>query len=235
MKKKLLLLSAIATFTFALSGCDSKPTDNFTTELPEAVVSTNVYIETQDVSEQYMEPIRGTVTDNVYANESIKVSFPINEDMYVCSDEEIATIVGFATESSEEMSTLTVEQFEAATAGTVYDMIIFFSDMQSNVNITFMSLDRLGNYATMPVDSYATLTIKQLEAISTVNYTFGEITHETYGGVDYCVFDVYTDLGYNQKILIKKENGLMVCITLTYYPELENEMNAFLDSFIEMN
>ncbi|MBE5952547.1 MAG: hypothetical protein E7257_00135 [Lachnospiraceae bacterium] len=130
---------------------------------------------------------------------------------------------------------MTVEQFEAATAGTVYDCVFYFSDGQSNANITFSSLDRLGMYATLPAEDYAELSITQLESMSTPKYTFGDTTTETYGGEEYVCITAETDQGYNQKMIMKKENGYMVMITLTYFPELESDMQAFLDSFIEVN
>mgnify|MGYP003314378875 CR=1 FL=1 len=66
-------------------------------------------------------------------------------------------------------------------------------------------------------------------------YTADEPTTETYGGDEYACLNVTTDQGYSQKMLMKKENGYMVMITLTYFPELESDMQSFLDSFTEVN
>ena len=234
MKKKLLLLSTIATLAFALCACDSKDSGESKSEPTTTEATTEATTENPNISEQVMEPTRGAVENGVYTNESIKVSFPIQDNWYVCSDAEVAQIIGYTTDNIEENTNLTVEQFEAATAGTVYDIVFYFSDMQSNVNITFMSLDRTGQYATLPVDDYAELSVTQLQAMTGVNYTIGDLTHETYGGDEYVCINAETDQGYNQKMLLKKENGQMVCITLTFLPELEAETQTFLDSFTEV-
>lgn len=237
MKKHFLLLSTITTLAFAICGCDSNSSDNSNTDKSEPTTTeatTEVTTENPHISEQYMEPTRGTVENGVYTNESIKISFPIQEDWHVCSDEEVAEIIGYTTENIEETTKISVEQFEEATAGTVYDIVFYTSDIESNVNIVFMDLDKTGKYATLPVDDYAELSASQLKSMSNVNYTIGEINHETYGGDDYVCINAETDQGYNQKLLIKKENGQMVCITLTFLPESESEMQSFLDSFTEV-
>lgn len=234
MKKKLLLLSTIATLAFAICGCDSKDSGEIKSEPTSEEATTEATTEAQDVSEQYMEPIRGAVTDGVYTNESIKVSFPIQDNWYVCSDAEIAQIVGISASEVSDNTNMTVEQFEAATAGTVYDIVFYFSDMQSNVNITFTDLSKLGQFATLPVDKYAELSLSQLESMTGVDYTFDETTHETYGGAEYVCINAHTNQGYDQRILMKKENGQMVCITLTYISELEGETQEFLNSFTEV-
>ena len=107
--------------------------------------------------------------------------------------------------------------------------------MQSNCNITYTSLDRLGMYSTLPVMDYAEVSATQLESMASPKYTADEPTTETYGGDEYACLNVTTDQGYSQKMLMKKENGYMVMITLTYFPELESEMQSYLDSFTEVN
>lgn len=238
MKKKLLLLSALTTFAFALSGCDSKDSNTSAVDNSEpattAEATTEATTEAQDISEQLVDAERGTVENGVYTNDVFKISFPIQDDWYVCSDAEIAQLIGFTADSIDETGVMTAEQFEAATSGTIYDLVFYFSDMQSNVNIVLSNLDMLGMYATLPTEKYAELTVSQLQNITTPKYTFGDITSETYGGSEYTCLPAETDQGYNQKILMKKENGYMVVITLTYFPELESEMQTFLDSFTEV-
>lgn len=234
MKKKILLLSALATFAFAFSGCGSKETEKTTTVNATTETTTEATVDNSNISEQYMEPTRGTIENGVYTNESIRVSFPTQDDWYICSDEEVAEIIGFTTDNVDETTNLTVEQFEAAAAGSVYDIVLYFSDMQSNLNLAFTSLDRIGQYATLPVDDYAKLTVSQLEAMTGTKYTIGDLTHETYGGDEYVCINATTDQGYNQKMLLKKENGQMVIVTLTFLPGQESDMQTFLDSFIEV-
>jgi len=236
MKKKLLLLSTIAAFALSLCGCDSKDdSKDDTKETVTTEATTEATTESGDISEQTEDAERGSVANGVFTNDVFKISFPVSDDWYICSDAEIAEIIGFTTENVEENTSLTVEQFEAATAGTVYDCVFYFSDMQSNCNITYTSLDRLGMYSTLPVMDYAEVSATQLESMSAPKYTADEPTTETYGGDEYACLSVATDQGYNQKMLMKKENGYMVMITLTYFPELESEMQSFLDSFTEVN
>ncbi|MBE5932374.1 MAG: hypothetical protein E7263_03000 [Lachnospiraceae bacterium] len=242
MKKTILLLSTLAALSLALYGCDSKEKATTEKDIVEDAIedvelptTSEETTEAEDISEQTVDAERGVVENNTFTNKVFKVSFPINEDWYVCSDKEIAEIIGLTSDTIEESGSMTIEQFEAATAGTVYDCVFYFSDMQSNTNITFTSLDKLAMYATRPVEDYAELTMTQLESMSSPSYTFEDMTHETYGGCEYVCINANTDMGYQQKMLMRKENGYMVCITLTYFPELESEMQSFLDSFTEVN
>jgi len=248
MKKKLLLLSTIATFAFALCGCDSKGSDNKASDKKESNTTTEATVEEatteeatteeaaeeQEISEKVAEATRGTVTDGVFTNDVFKVSFPVEDDWYICNDEEIATIIGLTEDLLDENSNLTAAQIEASTMGTIYDIVFYFADMQSNVNVAYINLDNLGDYKTLPATTYAKLTATQLESMGVNGYECSDVTTETFGNKEWARLDASTDQGFDQTMIIRKENGYMVTITVTYFPEYAENAQAFLNSLTEV-
>lgn len=246
MRKKLLLLSAIATFALALCGCDSDKNDSNSepTTTTEATIeetteatteaTTEEATEAEDISEQVDDAVRGEVVDGVFTNEVFKISFPIDDSWYVCTDEEIAQILGLTADSLDDSGDITAEQFEAATSGTIYDIVFYLSDYQSNVNVTYVNLSGMGLYAAAPATTYAEASIESLETMTSVAYTCSDVTTVTYGGQEWARFDATTDQGYDQTMIMRKENGYMVCVTLTYFPDHAEEAETYLNSFIEV-
>ncbi len=263
MKKRLLFLAAVATLSLGLCGCESREEKEQREKYEQYQENLEQIQESMDNMEEnheYLESIlgnttesssdeadeavdgsvstvpaeRGQVVDGVFTNEVFKLSFPVEDSWYVCNDQEIAQILGITSTSLENNEDLTPEMFEEITSGTIYDVIFYFDDMQSNVNIGYINMENIGPYASLPDTDYAELTKNQLESMSATQYTISDIMTETYGGKEWAGFEASTDKGFDQKMVMRKENGYMIVITATYFPEDADMAQAFFDSFIEI-
>lgn len=263
MKKKLVLLAAIATLSLSLFGCESREEKERREQYEQYLENMERFeesMENMEENHEYIESIlgsttesvedssdstddgsvntvpaeRGEVVDGVFTNQVFKLSFPVEDSWYVCNDKEIAQILGITSDSLDNSGDLTPEQFEEITAGTIYDVVFYFDDMQSNVNIGYINMTNIGPYATLPAEDYAALTKNQLENMSATEYTIGDVLTETYGGKEWAGFEASTNKGFDQKMIMRKENGYMIVITATYFPEDADMAQAFFDSFTEV-
>lgn len=231
MKKKSLLLTAIFILSTSLWGCSSDKENTTVSVVPPSI---------EEITPDYDLDIdlpadRGYIKDGIYTNVVFEVSFPVQDDWFICTDAQALQFLGLSTEGVDGDDIITASDYEERGAGTIYDLIFYLSDQQSNVMVTYVNSDTLPNFDDISLDEYAEgIETYLLSAQTGINYTINDRTVEYYGGHEYTCINVSTDIDFEQKMLLRKSNGYMISITLTYFPETEAEIQAYLDSFIEV-
>lgn len=89
MKKKLLLLSTIATLALAICGCDSKDSGNSIVDNSEPT-TTEATTEAGDISEQTEDAERGSVANGVFTQVLFMIVYSIFQ---ICSQTVISHIL----------------------------------------------------------------------------------------------------------------------------------------------
>lgn len=223
MKKKLLALFLVASLVCAsFAGCGNSESD------VEDTSSTAV--EENDAEEEEEEteimPQRGVIADGAYTNEAFGISFPVADNLIVCTDEQIAQMLNMGQDMLAEDGTYDVEDMEEAMDGAIYDTVIMLSDNQSNVMVMYEDLEETGAIA-YTEEQYAKAVANQLEAMQSMGYESQGITTESIGGTDFTVMTMGAN-GYSQKYYLHKVGGYMIEFITTFTEASEAEMNTFM-------
>ncbi len=231
MKKKFLLLSTIFVLSTSLWGCSSEKEDDTVTVVPPSIEDT---YQNYDLDIE-LPADRGYINDGIFTNAVFELSFPVQDDWLVCTDLQALQILDLSTDGVGENDIISASNYEERGAGSIYDIVFYFSDQQSNVIVSYINSNTLPGFDDMTLDEYAEgIETYLLSAQGGASYTINDRTVETYGGREYTCINVSTNIGFEQKMLLRKCNGYMITVTLTYFPETEAEMQAYLDSFIEV-
>lgn len=238
MKKKFLAILTIAAMTLSFTACgdsDKKTTEEKTTtestsggqDLQHSIELDGNILTPDENDGIDITATRGTVENNAFTNETFKISFPTTDTMRFLSDKEIADLIGLTTEHLTENEKFSAEQLETATNGTIYDAYVYLDELGSNVSITY----RLTPYTEQ---QYAESTIQELTSLTSPKYTIDPITTAKYGGQTYTVISANTDMGFNQKLLFRREGKYLITITLTIVEGQEALGEDFLNSLTEV-
>lgn len=157
MKKQLLSLLLLAALLAGLTACGgeeaSVPVSSQATEeaLPTATLPPRVEVT------QVPETLFGTVTDGVYQNTLLGISYALKEEWYYLSDAQRAKSNGLS--GAEATAEARVQAVKAS--GTYYDMAAYATSGSSRVSVTFT---HTGSFygTTLTAQEYADKMLEQL-------------------------------------------------------------------------
>lgn len=177
-----------------------------------------------------LELIRGVIENGMYTNSSIKLSFPVSDDMMVFTDEQIAQAAGISMDAMSETGVVTPEQMELATEGTVYDAMILFPDMESNLIICCENMDITGNGLRFSAEQYSKIVDVQSKQLYDDYEVIDSQTVEL-GGLEYIRKEISFQ-GQKQVFLIRQVENYMVAMILTVSSEGEQLADDFMNSIV---
>lgn len=193
----------------------------------------------EENSEESIQVERGIVEDGMYINESIGISFPIAEDMYVLSDKEMMQIYGAGANIVIEDDVYTSEQMEQALQGTLCDIMILFPDGRTNLSIICENMDITANGIYMSEEFYMTVLAAQMESLDSIQYEL--VDKEEYvelGGKEYLVIEFVIEQGdieAKQYYYVRREANYMIAFIASCYDGSEYMIEEVLDEVIDPN
>lgn len=233
MKKKLLaMLLVLSCVCVPVAGCGSDKKEASEDKKTEASAdkedkkAEDTEKEEKKEEEKKIVLERGTIEDGTYKNEAFGVSFPISEQMIVCTDEQIAQTLNLGQDLLEDGTKFTAENMEEAMEGAMYDTIILFSDNSSNMSVIYEDMEK-SQGITINEDQYAKAVANMLSSMTTMNYTVGEVEKQNIGGTEFTAMTVSTDQ-FTQKYFIHKVDNYMIEFIFTYTDDTEQEVNDFI-------
>ncbi len=156
---------------------------------------------------------RGTVTDNVYKNESLNITFTAPSGWTFYTDEQLAEMMHISVEMFMDE-----ELFDAEKAASTIDFMAIETATANNINLSVENLKHSGN-SKMTVEEYLEKAKTQVnEQMEGIKYTFTDTGKATVSGDEYttmkasCTFNGVT---LTQYFYVRKVNYYMVTITAT--------------------
>lgn len=237
MKKRFLVMLCVLSFAcIQFTGCgqdEKKDSEKAKTveETKETEETTAKDEEKKEQTEEETQKItakRGMVEDGVYKNEAFGVSFPVSENLTVCTDEQIAKNLNLGQELLKEEGKYSVNDMEEVMQGAMYDTVIMFSDNRSNVSVVYENMD-LSQSSGLDEEQYAKAVADMLNSMEVMNYKAGEITKQDIGGTEFTALSAKAD-EYNQKYFLHQVGNYMVEFIFTYTNDSEEEVENFISS-----
>lgn len=191
-----------------------------------------------DEETESMQVERGIVKDGMYVNESIGIAFPIADDMYVLSDEEMMQVYGAGANIVIEDDVYTSEQMEQALQGTMCDIMILFPDGRTNLSVICENMDITANGIYMSEEFYKTVLVAQMESMQSIQY---ELVNEEYvelGGKEYLAIEFAVAQGSvqaKQYYYVRKEANYMIAFIASCYDGSEYMIEEVLDEVADPN
>ena len=164
--------------------------------------------------------VRGEWTDNLYVNEFLNLKFTLPEGWNKASDEEIAEMMGLATEFAAGDSSYSTAYNDAK---NVYDMVA--QDTTNGTNIIVMAENLALSVGGTSYDekAYADTVSQQLAAQENLDYTFAEEPSEiSIDGETYLILKATLYDGQMcQNYLMRRVGKYMETIVITFPVEVE--------------
>ncbi|MGN0435465.1 MAG: hypothetical protein ACI4D8_02410 [Wujia sp.] len=221
MKKSIIVLFLSAIVAVTVMGCKK-----------DILKIEDVTTAEENTSEVSIGTIRGMVEDGMYVNKRFGISFKVDEDCTIFSDEMILTVLGIASDMLNEGEEFSSEDIEGLLDGMVPDYMHLYGDNKSSLNIIFVKLSE-AECPNLSIDEYVEISCQQIEQSGMADYTIAPIEKRVYGGKEYVCIDAVTDIGMEQHALICIQDGYAITITMSdfsggkYYEQ-------FINSFIEV-
>lgn len=226
MKKKILamcLALSLVCVQFAACGSD----DNKDSDKKTEATSDKKDSKEEKKEEKKLKAERGTIEDGVYKNESMGVSFPVADNMIVCSDEQIAETLNIGSDMISDQTKYTAEDMEEAMEGAMYDTIILFSDNSSNVSVIYEDLDK-SQAVSLDEEQYLKALSNNLESMN-MGYEVGEISKQDIGGTEFSALTATTS-GLTQEYCLHQVGNYMIEFIFTYTDASKEEVENFIST-----
>lgn len=227
MKKKLMMVLSGAILAMSLCACGKEETTTAptTAQVTESVTD----FDTQETEDSFQAD-RGTVdSSNVYTNSAFDLSFKIDDNCTIYTDEQIMQLLGIGQDVIQESFGYTAEQLEKAMNGTFYDVWFAYPDGASSVYVAYENMDTMG-ISSATEDMFVVSMKQQFEAVTSLGYTFDDDTKESYGGYEYTCINAHTNANIDQKFLLRKNKNYMICIAISFPAGTSEIPNSFLNS-----
>ncbi len=230
MKKRILaicLALSLVCVQFAACGSDDNKDSDKKTETTSDKKDSKEEKKEEKKEDKKLKAERGTVENGVYKNESMGVSFPVAENMIVCSDEQIAQTLNIGSDMITDQTKYTAEDMEEAMEGAMYDTIILFSDNSSNVSVIYEDMDK-SQAISLDEEQYLKALANNLESMG-MGYEVGEITKQDIGGTEFSALTA-TASGMTQKYCLHQVGNYMIEFIFTYTDASQAEVENFIST-----
>lgn len=190
--------------------------------------------EKEAAEEETIEATRGTIKDGMFVNETFGIAFKVTDDMTILSDEQMLEALGVGSDIMADNGVATAKQIEQALQGTMYDVMIFFSDNASNVSVSYENMDITGMGIYFDEEQYGQMLINMLGQMSSVQYDVVDEDTVELGGKEYYRLKMsadYDGVKLNQTYFCRRQDNYMIGIIVSSQSsDIEEEfMNSFVD------
>jgi hypothetical protein len=156
---------------------------------------------------------RGTWTGKVYTNDFAKIKFTLPEGWVAATDEEIAALMGQASDLFTDKQKWLIE---SAKLTTIYDMMVQDPETMNNISVMFENLSLSPGGTKVTEKAYLDMVTSQLASLETMTYTFDEPYKTKVNGVDYdTVRASEAEIGITQYYMVRRQDNYMVALIIT--------------------
>lgn len=174
----------------------------------------------------------GTIQDNVYWNETMKIGCALDENWYFYSEEEILEVNGMTAEALDGEIAEIIES-----GGTLTDMFAQSMETGANVNVVFERVS-LANSLFYNEKSYIEASFATVEdafaqlGIENVEFTIQEME---FMGETHCsvlITGMYSGVPIYEQVVVVKDgrNFIVVTVFTVLEEELEEVLSCFFNS-----
>lgn len=169
----------------------------------------------------------GTFTDAGYETEFLGFRFNTPDGFSLATHEELDQLMGVSMDSLSESGDITEAQAKYAQLTSIYEMMVTDSMGVTNANIILEK-------SVIPINTYIEVLKEQLQTISAMNVTFTGEEEVQLAGATYT--KVSADVESNgismyQEYYIRKVEGYIMCLTLTWADGFETQKDAIMNAF----
>lgn len=201
-----LLLAGMMVAAMAACGNTNSGTDSTTDNPPAEATKTDGPSDTADF-------VRGVWTDGVYANDFLNLKFTNPDGWTAAADQEIAEIMGLATEYSEG-GTAFSEAY--AKAQNVYDMMTSSTADKTSVIIMAENLALSVGGTSYDEKAYADTVSQQLVAQTDIHYEAKGTEEINIGSTPYLMMSMSVNDGVmNQYYLMRRVGKYMATVIIS--------------------
>lgn len=257
MKRKFLtlFLSLVLAASTILTGCSSDAekvsTEDTTSESGEEIQEIEETAETEEEAEEEpeaeeeaekeeteektIEATRGIITDSMFVNETFGIVFKVTDDMTILSDEQMLEALGVGSDVMVEDGVASAKQIEQALQGTMYDVMIMFSDNASNVSVSYDNMDITCKGIYYDEEQYGQVLINMLGQMSSIQYDVVDESTIELGGKEYYRLKMsadYNGVKLEQTYLCRRQDNYMISIIISSQEGSQIE-EEFFDSIVD--
>lgn len=182
--KKLIAILLAALFALSMAACGSDNTPD-TPDAPDTTAAAqNTDGETTTEKAEKVKVSRGVITGDVYENTFAGFTFTKSADWAYLTDDEIAATVDVG---QAQLDLNSIEEALAEKA-SIYDMTAM-SELGESVMVCYENT-MLTTFRKITADEYINALKTQLQNVSTIQYTLGDVSDATLGDTEFKKFTV---------------------------------------------
>lgn len=171
----------------------------------------------------------GSWNDNVFENTWLNMSFKVNEDWSIATDEEISEVMGVGAELISELNGTSKEALtKAAELKVIYGFLAYNSDATTNIQLLYENLAKSLGGTKYTEEEYLNEFKKQIpeDIYELVDESTKEIAGKTFYTLKYSVYDG----ALFQEYYTYKLDKYMVSVLVTFTPDTEAEIEEFINN-----
>lgn len=185
----------------------------------------------EQISSQGMTLKRGTIDNEIYANEYFDISFPMPDELIYLDDKEVATVFELNSQDFISDRKTSVDTFEKNNLGNCIDLVFYLPDGLSYTIITFINPGYYSSSSLSNMETALTVTenaMKTDPVLPCVTVTRSKVE---YGGYEYdCLTGEITAQKMTNLVLFRKYAGKFIKINVIYYNSSNEIKEEFLNS-----
>lgn len=169
----------------------------------------------------------GTFTDAGYETEFLGFRFNTPDGYALATTEELGQLMGISMDSLTESGDVTEAQAKYAELTSIYELMVTDSMGITNANIVLEK-------SVIPLNTYVEVLKEQLQGISTMSVTFTGEEEVELAGATYTKLSADVEssgVSMYQEYYLRKVEGYIMCLTLTWADGFEAEKEAIMKAF----
>ncbi len=169
----------------------------------------------------------GTFTDAGYETEFLGFRFNTPEGFALATAEELDQLMGVSMDSLSESGEITEAQAKYAELTSIYELMVTDSMGITNANIVLEK-------TAIPLNTYIEVLKEQLQDMSMMSVTFTGEEEVQLAGATYTKISADVEssgIVMYQDYYLRKVEGYIMCMTLTWADGFEAEKEAIINAF----
>lgn len=170
----------------------------------------------------------GTFTDAGYETEFLGFRFNTPDGYALATTEELDQLMGISMDSLTESGDVTEAQAKYAELSSIYELMVTDSMGITNANIVLEK-------SVIPLNTYIEVLKEQLQGMSMMSVTFTGEEEVELAGATYTRLSADVEssgVAMYQDYYLRKVEGYIMCLTLTWADGFEAEKDAIINAFV---
>lgn len=166
----------------------------------------------QEIAEETADKIeRGTISENIYTNDSVGIKFEKPDDWKFATDDELAQMMS----AGQEIVNLDDMEKALSEAVTVYDMAATSSDSTQTVAVAFINIEK-ADIEGMSEEEYLEQCRTEFDNLdsSELSYDCGDIIDVKLSGETFSCLEMTLNSFFYQNLYARIEGDVLILVTL---------------------